>query len=410
MKKQGVSDIVDQEIRRLREEAAILDRQINDLAGQRNRLQMLISILEAHQSHQTPIPERPTEKVAASTARTRRDAAPTAHSRQDLRVGRPVRMLEGVYANLQGIIRWCKESPRGMICTLSLRSPTGRAVRTQVTERSLGQKWEMLDTPGKTEREPPALDTSGVVSRTRKPKKERRSSKGTTRGAGGPRRATRPVELLARNTPVQVLKGKYTGWKGFISGIRDKGTAITYALTLKGPANEDGRTQVNHGSLGDSWVLLDSPGVAREAPPPPPKVLRRRHAQTPMAGEDQKVAPETPVEAPGNAAAETLRNDLPERASSGREEGTSPVQTSASTSGESSIRYTPSSPVLPEKTRIRMLSGPHLGHTGVIVRVQPRPGPRTEAIYTILIDTGADGDTVITSARHSSLGRSWTVL
>lgn len=415
MKTQRTVDIVGEEVRRLQEEVRALDSQIDELTAQRNRCQMLISILQAHQGLKTR-PPKPLREQASDEGLKAIDAEIPRRTRksmgqsQTLQVGQPARMIEGIYAGLTGVIRWCRQTPRGMICTLSLRNAAGRVVRTQVTERSLGKKWEVLSAPGETPQEvqspPPTAAPSKAPGR-------RKSRKAAPRSSTGPRRATRPETLLPRNTPVRVLKGKYAGWEGLITGIRDKGTAITYALNLKGPGGEDGRTQVNHGSLGDSWVLVETPGVPREeSAPSPPKVLRRRRseAMVPVAdgNPDQESAHAAEVteakaqEGPDTSSAKTAAQQEPLAAAS-----------PGSASGnaiEALVRYTPSSPILAEGTRIRMLSGPHLGLTGIIAKVQQHPGPRTEAIYTILIETGPDGDTVVTSARHSSLGRSWTVL
>lgn len=418
MKLPQITDVVGQEIRRLQEEAASLDRQIDDLTAQRNRLRMLISVLERHQ--ETPArPQAPGKLAGQKPAETKvpppRQAPVPEQTRPNLRVGLPARMREGVYAGLEGVIRWCKPSPRGMICTLSLRNATGRVVRTQVTEGSLGRKWELLDAP---ETASPAMQDASppkTPARSRAGRKTRtggRVRKEVARKSTGPRRATRPEVLLPRDTRVKVLKGKYAGWEGFISGLRDKETAITYALTLKGPDGKEGRTQVNHGSLGLSWVLLDAPAGTQSDPANPPKVVRRRPTRAAAsdavgapknAGVSRTVEPNTATqEAPvaeSPAGGDRSADQVPAAARELTQGQTEPV-----------TRYTPSSPVLKEKTRIRMLSGPHLGLTGMIVRVQQHPGPKADAIYTILIEAGPDGDTVLTSARHSSLGRSWTVL
>jgi len=410
MKKQGVVDIVGQEIQRLRQEAAELDRQIDEWTARRNRLQMLIAILEAHQDLPAPARQQVLKGLSGNRLPERKTGSVqkvsrTAPRKPDLQVGRPARMLEGIYAGLEGVIRWCRESPRGTICTLSLRSPAGRAVRTQVTERSLGRKWVVLDAPGQAEPGNRAASPVRASAGTRKGKKTRKPGQG-----GGPRRATRPAELLPRNTRVRVLKGKYAGWEGVVSGIRDKKTAITYALNLVGPGGEEGRTQVNHGSLGISWVLADTPSIPRNEPPaPPPKVVRRRPGQATDAenGRDQDGLPDVSAGTPEAA----FREDPLAEPSRNEEVRSGEPSPPAGAAAESPApRYTPASPVLQEKTRIRMLSGPHLGHEGIIVRVQQHPGPKADAIYTILIETGPDGDTVLTSARHSSLGRSWTVL
>jgi len=434
MKPFSPQDIVGQEVQRLQQEIAALDRQIDEQTAQRNRLQLLLSILQSHSQEQPkPAARKSLQKQPEKATRARRaeppkQSAPSPAPFQALQVGRPVRMIEGVYGGLDGIIRWCKQTHRGMIYTLSLRNQSGRIVRTQVTERSLGQKWQLLQTPaetgtpadagtrpsrrkrdassgegaskpkkvGRPRREAPSKAESGKRDPTRKapPSKPRRA-----------RRATRPERILQRNTRVKVLSGKYAGWEGVIAGIRDKTTAITYALNLEGPDGAVGRTQVNHGSLGTSWVELDAPlATQNEEPAPPPKVVRRRATQAPSeeAAKSRKAGPDVAViqaEAPVDPTAEA-REAVP----SGGE------QPLPGPDAETTLRYTPSSPVLPEKTRIRMLSGRYLGHTGVIVRVQPHPGPRADAIYSVLIDMESDSDPEMTSVRHSSLGRSWTVL
>lgn len=418
MKQPQIMDIVGQEIRRLQEEANSLDRQIDDLTAQRNRLRMLISVLEQHREAPTRRQEPrtlATQTPPEAKIRPPRPASGLDAAQPSLRVGLPARMREGAYAGLEGVIRWCKTSPRGMICTLSLRSPTGRVVRTQVSESSLGRKWELLEVHGKASPGTQEASPRKAPSRSRAGTKTRADGgtrKALARKSTGPRRATRPEVLLQRNTRVKVLKGKYAGWEGFISGIRDKKTAITYALTLSGPGGEEGRTQVNHGSLGLSWVLLDTPAGTQNEPATPPKVLRRRpaRAEAPEAGGDPNTAE---VSQAGEADPTALEAQVAEPTAGGdRPEDQAPAAGEESDQGQAGpvTRYTPSSPVLKEKTRIRMLSGPHLGLTGMIVRVQQHPGPKADAIYTILIEAGPDGDTVLTSARHSSLGRSWTVL
>lgn len=404
MKKAVLETVLSQEIQRLQKESSSLDQQIRELESRRDSLRTLLEALEGL-VNQIPIP------------RSRRTPIETM-ARPELKVGLPVRMLQGIYGGMEGAIGWCRPSPRGMICTLSLRHPDGRIRRTQVTERSLGEKWVLLQPDETTTPAPASPSVRKASSKTSGDGRRgnTRSSDGRARRPGSRKernryRAKRPEALLQRDTRVRVLTGKYSNWEGFISGIRDKGAAVTYALTLEGPDGEKGRTQVNHGSLGSSWIVLEGAASAPETPSSPTaRVLRRRPpAETTSAEPEARSEEENrPSPSSGEEPATHPPTAIPE-ASARTWEASSPNE-ALTASPPAGGRYTPASPILPEKTPIRMLSGPYLGHTGLIVRVQKTQGPRPDAIYTVIINLDSDEAPVMSSIRHSSLGRSWTVV
>jgi len=63
--------------------------------------------------------------------------------------------------------------------------------------------------------------------------------------------------------------------------------------------------------------------------------------------------------------------------------------------------------ILPKGTAVRMITGIYLGYTGIVASVQPKPGPKPDAIYTLALK-GPGGKKGRTSVKQGSLGRTWT--
>jgi hypothetical protein len=262
--------------------------------------------------------------------------------------GTPLKMLAGVYQGWTGVVAWIRMNGTRATYTVTLTSPDGRTGRTQVTQRSLGTKWILVK-------------GAGLTTATRKT----RASKSTTAG-----KSSAPV-AVPKGTPIRMLTGMYQGWTGFVRAGRVTGSTVTYEIALVGPSGKKGRTGAGHGTLGKTWEVLADSKVAEKAPEPGPTAV--------------SVAASTPAAEPSQAKSKPDSADRP-----------APVLTRRQPPG-----------IVPKGTPIRMLAGMYLGYTGVVATVQPKPGPRPDAFYTLSL-TGPDGQNTRTSVKQSSLGRVWT--
>jgi hypothetical protein len=143
----------------------------------------------------------------------------------------------------------------------------------------------------------------------------------------------------------------YQGRIGVVGYTQARGTSVVYTLNLDGH-----RTQVNHGTLGSTWVVdTDTAPVAPEA--------------------------EAVADTPAEPAAPAVKAGAP----------AAPVAPRG---------------VLEKGTQVRMLTGHYLGCTGTVTGAHAIRGPKPDAIYTVEV-TDAGGAKVRTSMKHSSLGRAW---
>ncbi len=316
---------------------------------------------------------RKAKKAPAAAARVpSRDKATTAPT--PLPKGTPVRMLTGKYKGWMGVIRWITVKGSTVSYTVDLNSRTGQKGRNQVRHGSVGSTWEQLPDGIAIRMEAP-VEKKARAPKGRKPAREKTVAaprkKAATRGTAG----QAAPDILPKGTTVRLLKGKFQGGTGVIGWTSVKGSTVTYTVYMPGTGKKRDRTQVNQGSLGRSWELVGGPAPAAAKIVPPrgdaPKTVRRRRSadaavQTPEVVQDAAPPPASP-----------------------------------STSAPAAI--------LPKGTAIRMITGIYLGYTGLVASVQPKPGPKPDAIYTLALK-GPGGKKGRTSVKHGSLGRTWTKL
>ena len=267
MSRMGVSRILAEELGRVLGEYRKVDGQWESLATERRRLagvaQRLSDILR-HEAGQkaserlvsemglsemlAALPHLPGRSRSVPAAAEAKAPAPEA---PPMAKGSGIRMLAGLYKGWTGTIRWANTKAGKTTYTVSLQGPEGQSARTQVAPRSLGQKWEA------------APEITAAPPRTRGPRKAAAAARPAGRTAARLVAPPPPADALPKGTAVRLLTGKFEGWAGVISAISAKGRAITYAVTLRGPDGQRGRTQVNQGSLGRSWQVTDgaAPGL-----------------------------------------------------------------------------------------------------------------------------------------------------
>ena len=373
MGRANTGKILANELDRVLGQYAQLESEIEKLAGERKRLAMvaqrLVQILRGLVGPRVGdrllgelglvekvagLPGLPGRKPAGKAKAVTTTATPGARKRRatsgakaakpgvaepPMAKGTGVRMLSGMYAGWTGWIGSIQAKGDAHIYTVTLRGPDGKAARTQVTPRSLGRKW---DVTGEAPAIPAPRKGKAAAKAGRKAAGARKARAGRTAKKGAMEPANPPADVVEKGGEVRVLDGKFKGWTGKVAATLQKGATVTYALNLRGPAGERGRTQVNHGSLGRTWERAGEAPVA--APARPAKVIRRR----PAKGEATQAAPE--------AAPEDQAAPAPE------------------------AKATPVQGILAKGTGIRMLSGRNLGCKGVIVSVQAKPGPNPEAL------------------------------
>lgn len=167
---------------------------------------------------------------------------------------------------------------------------------------------------------------------------------------------------LAKRTPVRLLSGKYAGALGEVGYTTTKGSTITYTIYLSGKDGKRGRTQVNQGSQGSTWQVVEAAGAdsgIKSAPVRERRPIRRRGSQ---------VAPK--------------------------------VATTGS--DESANRPPKAAPslVVPRGTRVRVLKGMYQGESGVVGYTQARG---TAVVYTLNIGGHR------TQVNHGTLGSTWVI-
>jgi hypothetical protein len=419
------------ELRRILEEFRRLEDQVEHIAAERKRLgtiaQRLLQILRAQAPRGVDrliedmgladtialLPGVPGRKPAAGGARKAKGAPRVAKAAAvaeakalvadkkavvaptPLPKGSPVRMLTGKYKGWAGTIRWITVKGATVSYTVDLNGRNGQKGRNQVRHGSEGSTWELL--PAGTPAPVAATET-----KVRAPKRGA-ADKAKTVAARPAKTAAAPVstEVLPKGTNVRLLKGKFQGGTGVIGWTSVKGSTVTYTIYLPGTGRKRDRTQVNQGSLGRSWELVSGPApVAPKAAPAGKKAPRKVAAARTVT--KAVAAPVAPKPAPDRVdAPKTVRRRRSVEATVVTPEApkeTAPVPVAPASSLPATI--------LPKGTPVRMITGIYLGYVGVIASVQPIPGPKPDAVYTLVLK-GAGGKKGRTSVKHGSLGRTW---
>lgn len=259
----------------------------------------------------------------------------------------------------------------------------------------------------------------GLPGRKPAPIEPRRAKRNKRGGARPTRRLRRPqaeastampaplpaasaAEVLPKGTRITMLEGKYRNWVGTMRWIRVQGARVTYTVDLTGADGQKARTQVTNRSLGKKWSILAATQAKAPEATTPERAPRRRRL-----GKVETVVVTTPAKAPvpvpAAAPASTARPGRPAKAAKpGR-----PAKAARLAKAVTPAAPAPLPPgILPKKTPVKMLTGFYLGFTGVIASVQPKPGPKPDAIYTLSLK-GPGGQKARTSVKQGSLGRTW---
>ncbi|MBM4397816.1 MAG: hypothetical protein FJ087_19290 [Deltaproteobacteria bacterium] len=373
----STATILADELHRVLGEQRRIEGEIERLGTERKRLSTLVSrllhLLRAHAgprafervvrelglatvespaADKVPAP-RPRAPVARP-ARTR-SAAP-----EPIPAGTPIRIEAGKYAGWTGVIRWTHVKGSARTYTVVITGSEGQRKRSQVAHASQGSSWVVTGEP--------------VAVRPLR----RRAPAPTVRATRAPA-AARAVtsDLLVKGATITMLSGKYAGYLGDIVAVAPKPGPVPnaiYSAVLTGPAGQRARTQIAHRSEGKSWApagggLRGTDAAAGE----PSKVIRRR-------GEESTAAAAMPATA------------VPQ--------GAVPVPPPSAGTASS---------ILAAGTPVRMLAGQYLGFTGRVSSVRALPGPRPDAVYTLLL-SGPRGQKGRTSVKQGSLGRTWQKL
>lgn len=419
------------ELRRILEEFRRLEDQVEHIAAERKRLgtiaQRLLQILRAQAPRGVDrliedmglaetialLPGIPGRKPSAGGARKAKGAPrvakaiavaakpPVADKKAvvaptPLPKGSPVRMLTGKYKGWAGTIRWITVKGATVSYTIDLNGRGGKKGRNQVRHGSEGTTWELLPTGTPA----PVAATETKVRAT----KRVAAGKGQTVAARPAKTAAAPAssEVLPKGTNVRLLKGKFQGGTGVIGWTSVKGSTVTYTIYLPGTGRKRDRTQVNQGSLGRSWELVGGPAPVAPKAAPVGRKAARKVAEAPKVTK-AAAAPVAPKPAPDRVdAPKTVRRRRSVEASAVTPEA---PKTTASTP----VAPAPSLPaaILAKGTPVRMITGIYLGYVGVVASVQPIPGPKPDAVYTLVLK-GAGGKKGRTSVKHGSMGRTWT--